>query len=151
MSPTILQKGTTLQITSTGCWPSNINRVSEAQVTVPMMHGKPYTQPVVVQVSDHGGILEDLQQQLACAEQLQAAERDSAKMQYAELEKALLSAEQHLAHDQHQAAELQCRLDEASSKLEVSTWLCINQICLLLVATPRDLNTTSIDRQYPKS
>ena len=86
---------------------------------------------LLVQVSDHGGILEELQQQLARAEQLQAAERDSAKTQYAELEKALQLAEQHLAHDQHHAAELQCQLDEARSKLEVSTWPCLKENFLM--------------------
>lgn len=76
---------------------------------------------VQLQVTDHGGILQQLQQQLALTEQQQQAERDAAVTRYAELERALQSAEEHLAHDQRHAADLQGQLDEASAKLEVST------------------------------
>ena len=82
-----------------------------------------------LQVTDHGGILEQLQQQLASTEQQQQAERDAAMARYDELERALQSAEEHLAHDQRHAAELQGQLDEASAKLVVSKPLCFTTIC----------------------
>ncbi len=84
-----------------------------------------------MQVSDHSGILEELQQQLALTQQEQQAERDAAMTRYAELEKALQSAEEHMAHDQLHAAELQSQLDEASAKLEVSIPSCMLRLLLL--------------------
>lgn len=84
-----------------------------------------------LQVTDHGGILEQLQQQLAFTEQQQQAERDAAMARYAELERALQSAEEHLAHDQRHAAELQGQLDEASAKLDVSEPHCLAIVCLM--------------------
>ncbi len=73
-----------------------------------------------MQVADHGSTLEQLQQQVASAEQQQLQERDAAMARYEELERALQAAEEHLHHDQLHATELQRRLDEASASTQAS-------------------------------